>query len=140
MPYESTCQIVLNCYIVKYIWKFRREERKGMETVKELYGEICINNEELILKGEDCRIELEYYKIKDRAQENILDMQNQFGIGIKRKLYNGNKLDIETKDILRLTNSEKVVDDVLGLLKKYKVTPITLEDVISDLRYQKYNK
>ena len=77
-------------------------------------------------------IKLEYYKIinsiKEKEQENF-----KFGINIVKKEYKKEGLKVENKELQHITNSERIVEKILEKLKQNEVTPIAVEDVLSDL-------
>ncbi len=121
-------------YIKKAHSKEEGEYKVGV--FKEFYGTTTINEEELKKAGKNDKIELDYYKIKNTM---ISENFNNYGVEIVKKQIRNNCVNIETKEIIKLTKNEKIADELLDLLKNYQVTPITLEDVIQDFRYKKYN-
>ena len=42
-------------------------------------------------------------------------------------------IKVENKDVKYITSEEKQIDEILNIFKKNEVTPISVEDVISDL-------
>lgn len=100
--------------------------------MRKFYAGIVLNKDEL--KESKCnRIELEYYKISKRGQQNIGKKTNLYGIEIIKKEYFGRKHIKEKENIYNITNDETVIDNLLQVLRKNKVTPITLNDVIEEV-------
>ena len=91
-----------------------------MNNIKELYGEAIIDSrdsEELNI-GE--RIKLEYYKTISKLFAN--GNRETYGIGIVKKYKDTKKEKIE-----------KQTEKLLKILINNKVTPIALDDVLTDL-------
>lgn len=97
-----------------------------------LYGETQIE-EELLRKNRIYNnIELEYYKIKSNKvskskKENII-----YGIEIVKKEYINDKIKEEKETVETLTKNEELVNKILEKLKNNKVTPTSLEYIITD--------
>lgn len=98
--------------------------------MKKLFAEITLNKDEL--KESSCsRIELEYYKISRKERKSA--KANIYGIEVVKKEYNQYKKLKEKSRIKDLTNDEKNVNRLLQLLKRNKVTPISLKEVIEEV-------
>ena len=84
--------------------------------MKNFFGSIFINRDELREAGIEYPIKVEYYKITNEipSRQKLI-----FGIQVIKTEYN--------------TNSEKEVDKILYQLKENEVTPIGLEDVLIEL-------
>lgn len=76
-------------------------------------------------------IKLEYYKIINE-DEMIKQEKAKFGIHIIKTEYNKEQVKVENKKIQYISNDEKRVEEILNLLKENEVTPIGVEDVLSD--------
>lgn len=100
--------------------------------MKKFYASIVLNKEELKDSNRN-RIELEYYKISRKTTKNVGQKSNLYGIEIVKKEYLGKKKYKEKNDIYNLTNDETIVDNLLKILRKNKVTPISLNDVIEEV-------
>lgn len=100
--------------------------------MKTLYGSTFINKQQLKEEGIDHTIKLEYYKI---INMNELEENNKekFGINIVKTEYMKNDTKIEEKEIKYLSNDEQKVNNVLNILKRNKVTPVCIKDIILDL-------
>ena len=87
--------------------------------MKNFFGSIFINRDELREAGIEYPIKVEYYKITNE-------------IPSRQKEYK-EKIGVEQRKIENITNSEKEVDKILYQLKENEVTPIGLEDVLIEL-------
>lgn len=102
-----------------------------MNNIKELYGEAIIDSrdsEELNI-GE--RIKLEYYKTISKLFAN--GNRETYGIGIVKKYKDTKKKKIESREINNILLEEKQTEKLLKILINNKVTPIALDDVLTDL-------
>lgn len=102
-----------------------------MNNIKELYGEAIIDSrdsEELNI-GE--RIKLEYYKTISKLFAN--GNRETYGIGIVKKYKDTKKEKIESREINNILLEEKQTEKLLKILINNKVTPIALDDVLTDL-------
>ena len=75
-------------------------------------------------------IKLEYYKIINE-DEIIKQEKARFGIHVIKTEYK-EKVKIEDKEIQYLSNDEKRIEEILMMFKQNEVTPIAVEDVLSD--------
>lgn len=102
-----------------------------MNNIKELYGEAIIDSrdsEELNI-GE--RIKLEYYKTISKLFAN--GNRETYGIGIVKKYKDTKNEKIESREINNILLEEKQTEKLLKILINNKVTPIALDDVLTDL-------
>lgn len=76
-------------------------------------------------------IKLEYYKIINE-DEMIKQERAKFGIHVVKTEYKKEDIKVENKKIQYLSNDEKKIEEILNILKENEVTPITVEDVLSD--------
>lgn len=97
------------------------------------YGNTFLETEELKDSNIKNRIELEYYRIKKRKRYFLKESSETYGIEIVKKEYQGNKINIEKEKIDKISNTKTSIDSMLSKLKKFKVTPISLKDVIEDM-------
>ena len=98
--------------------------------MKNFFGSIFINRDELSKAGINYPIKVEYYKITDENRDKLT-----YGIQVIKTEYR-DKIGIEQKRIEHLTNDEKEIINMLGLVKEYEVTPVGLEDVIIEIKKQ----
>lgn len=79
------------------------------------------------------RIELEYYRTKKRKNYFLREDTETYGIEIVKKEYQGKKVNIEKEKVDKISNKKTTIDSILKKLKEFKVTPITLKDVVHDI-------
>ncbi len=77
-------------------------------------------------------IKLEYYKIINE-DEITKQEKARFGIHVVKTEYKKENVKVEKKNIQYVSNDEKKIEEILNLLKENEVTPIAIEDVISDV-------
>lgn len=108
---------------------------EGGPKLKTFFGGFFIDQKILEASGIKHPIKLEYYK---RINEDEIFELNKakYGISIIKTEYVNNQVKVEEKCIKYLTNDEKRADYLLTTLKDNYVTPVGLEDVISDLSKQ----
>lgn len=100
--------------------------------MKSFFGSIFINRDKLEEAGIKYPIKVEYYKITDedkREKENKLT----YGIQVIKTEYR-DKIGVEQNKIEHITNEEKEINQMLGLIKAGEVTPTGLEDVIIEIK------
>lgn len=83
-------------------------------------------------EGINYPIKIEYFKLFDEIRNNH---KNKYGIEIIKSEFKNNNIIIENKEIREITTEENKIDEMLYLLKTNQVTPITVNDIISDLTY-----
>ena len=95
---------------------------------KTCYGMAYFDENDLKETQINHRVELEYYKT-NKYEENDF----KYGIEICKKEYIDDNISVETNKIENITNNSDKVIEIISTLKKYKVTPIGLNDVLEDL-------
>lgn len=102
--------------------------------MKTFYGGVFIDKNTLKLAGINHPIKLEYYKRIN--EEEILEINKaKFGISVVKTEYDKDT-KVEEKVIKYLTNDEKRANFMLEILKQNCVTPIELDEVVSDFSKQ----
>ena len=100
--------------------------------VKNFFGSIFINRDELQEAGINYPIKVEYYKIineeEKRKQDKLI-----YGIQIIKTEYR-DKIGVEQNKLENITNDEKEITKILSIIKENEVTPIGLEDVILEIK------
>ena len=100
-----------------------------MEKTVEICGSIdicdCIN--EGVTK--EFPINLEYYKIHNNELENEA---KPYGIGIIKTYQDKVETIMEKSEFKNIFSKEQEADNMLKLLIKNKVTPISLKDILKD--------
>ena len=100
-----------------------------MEYSKSFFGRTIIDSSDSD-ELRDCeKIELEYYETHNLAEKN----ERKYGIEVIKRKDEKEKFNIETKVINNISNEEKDVNKLLEILMINKVTPITVDDIISDI-------
>ena len=98
--------------------------------MKNFFGSIFINRDELLEAGINYPIKVEYYKITNEPEkENKL----LYGIQVIKTEYK-EKIGVEQNRIEHITNDESEITKMLNLIKENEVTPIGLEDVIIEIK------
>ena len=105
---------------------------EGGTFLKNFFGSIFINRDELLEAGINYPIKVEYYKITD---ENKKEKENKliYGIQVIKTEYR-DKIGVEQNRVEHITNDESEIDKMLSLIKENEVTPIGLEDVIIEIK------
>ena len=100
--------------------------------MKIFVGGKFIEKEKLEEAGIDYPIRLEYYKIINE-DELIRKNKAKYGIKIVKTEYLKENKNVEDETIKYLSSNEQKVDEILNILKINEVTPICVQDVISDI-------
>ncbi len=100
--------------------------------MKTFFGGIFIEKKKLEEEGIKHPIKLEYYK-RINEDEYINKKNQKYGISVVKTEYLPENTKVERKEIKYLTNDENKVEEVLKIFKDNEVTPIGVEDVMSDL-------
>lgn len=95
---------------------------------KTCYGMTYFDENDLKETQINHRVELEYYRTNKCEEDNF-----KYGIEICKKEYRNDDITVETNKIENITNSSDKVIEIINTLKKYKVTPVGLNDVLEDL-------
>ena len=104
-----------------------------MQNSRTYYGGTFLEEEDLKESNIKHRIELEYYTTKNYINEVKENEETSYGIEIIKKEYIDNRIGIETGTKQQVSNNAKKVIEIIDTLKRYKVTPIGLNDVLEDL-------
>ena len=99
------------------------------------FGGVFIDKQMLEIAGINYPIKLEYYK---RINEDELFEENKakYGVNIVKTEYKQDKTTVEQRSIKYLTNDETRANYLLKILKENFVTPIELDDIVSDFSKQ----
>lgn len=101
-----------------------------MKDSRTYYGGTFLEEEDLKESNIKHRIELEYYTT---ANKGTKDEKHSYGIEIIKKEYKNDRIDTESNSKEYISNSSEKIIEIIDTLKKYKVTPIGLNDVLEDL-------
>lgn len=92
-----------------------------------IYGNAEIDNK---LGGLEYNpIQLEYYKTYNSEKQ---DNRKPYGIGVIKRCSNEVEVDIEKREFNHIFSHENDADNMLELLLKNKVTPVSLRDILED--------
>ena len=100
--------------------------------MKNFFGSIFINLDELREAGIDYPIKVEYYKIINE-EEKMKQNKLIYGIQVIKTEYR-DKIGVEQNKIENITNDEREITKILSIIKENEVTPIGLEDVILEIK------
>ena len=98
-----------------------------MEYKKSLFGRAVIESSDY----DDVidNIELEYYETHNIAGKS----NREYGIEVVKREEKSEKFNIESKIVNNISNEENKIKSLLKILMLNKVTPISVDDVISDI-------
>lgn len=116
--------------------KISQIQKKGEDKVynsRAYYGATFLGEEELKETNINHRIELEYYTTKNHINKNTEDEITTYGIEIIKKEYENDKINMESSNREYISSNVDKVIEIIETLKKHKVTPIGLNDVLEDL-------
>ena len=112
-------------YIKKACVYERRKQR--MEYKKQFFGRVTIDQNDSEELNE--KIELEYYETRNLTEIN----ERKYGIEIIKKKEESEKFNIESKIVNNISSKEQEINKLLNILMANKVTPISVDDIISDM-------
>ena len=107
-----------------------------MKSSKTCCGMTYIENTEIPSGSINDRIELEYYKIRKSKFKMFGKPSKKYGIEIQKREYKDDNFKVETNSVNYVTKSRDKVIQIIDTLKKHKVTPVGLNDVLDDLLKQ----
>lgn len=122
--------IIVGCFLKSTI--HMKGENKLMSS-KVYCGNTFLDKRDLRENNIKNRIELEYYRTRKRKSHFLREDTETYGIEIVKKEYQGKKVNIEKEKIDRISDKKSTIDKILEKLKEFKVTPITLKDVVHDI-------
>lgn len=100
-----------------------------MEYSKSFFGKATIDSSDSEDIRDDEKIELEYYKTNNVTQKD----DKKFGIEVLKRDVKQDEFNIETKIVNNISSEENTISRLLEILMINKVTPISVDDVISDI-------
>ena len=103
-----------------------------MNNIRKFYGDTIVRLDNLDYKNCFNEFKVEYYKIINYEEENE---QIKFGISVIKRIKIENNEIVEKKEINSFLDTEEKADKLLYILKRNKVTPVCVEDVIEDLKW-----
>ena len=103
-----------------------------MKNLGNYYGATLIDTTDLVDTSNKNRIILEYYKNKKHSLKKV-KLKTSYGIKVVKKEYKEDKVKLESNTIKQISTNEAKIKNIIKVLKTYKVTPIALNDVLTDL-------
>ena len=100
--------------------------------MKTFFDGIFIDKNRLLEEGIKYPVKIEYYKTVT-GKENV---ENKYGIEIVKTEFKDGNINVESNEVLNITNNLNEADRILKLLCDNEVTPIAMQDVLDDLRLQ----
>lgn len=104
-----------------------------MKNIRKFYGEVTVRVNNLNYEDYFYEFTVEYYKTLNEFNKT---KNNKFGIELIKKIKIEKNEIIERKEINNFLDSEEKADKLLEILKRNKVTPISVEEVINDLQFK----
>lgn len=92
--------------------------------MKRKVSKVAYGENELLDSGIQL-LEVEYYKI-------FKEDKKSYGVQISKNQVINNIKTLETKCIYDITEKESVIDNIIKIFAKNKVTPIIMDDVVED--------
>lgn len=100
--------------------------------MKTFFSSMFIENEKLREAEINYPIQLEYYKIIN--EDELMKQEGvKFGIYIVKTEYKKEKVKIEDKKIQYVSNDERKIEEILNILKRNEVPPVTAEEILREL-------
>lgn len=106
-----------------------------MRNLRIYYGATVLGETDLVEANNKNKIVLEYYGEK-RHVLNKVRFKTFYDITIVKKEYEENKVICEKNSIKKINTNENKIKNIIEKLKVCKVTPIGLNDVLTDLLKQ----
>lgn len=103
-----------------------------MKNIRKFYGEVTVRISNYENENYFYDFIVEYYKVFNKCDNT---KKKKFGIEVIKRIKVENNEILERKEIDNFIDSEEKVDKLLEILKRNKVTPISVEDVIRDLYF-----
>lgn len=100
-----------------------------MEYKKSFFGRTVIDSSDSEDLRSDEKIELEYYETHNLLEEN----ERKYGIEVVKRNQKNEKFNIESKIVNNISNEENEINRLLEILMINKVTPVSVDDIISDI-------
>lgn len=103
-----------------------------MKCSKTYYGGTYFTLSDLENSSINHEVELEYYSLEKRIH-NKSNVSSTYGIEIVKKEYLENTTKVERRNVEYVTKDKEQAETILELLKRNKVTPMSLDDIVYDL-------
>lgn len=100
-----------------------------VEYQKSFFGRTIIDSSDSENINDDERIEVEYYETHNLTGKH----GRKYGIEVLKRNQKKEKFNIESKIVNNISNEEKEINRLLEILMINKVTPVSVDDIISDI-------
>ena len=100
-----------------------------MEYSKSFFGKTTIDSSDSEEIKANEKIELEYYKTNNLTKKD----EKKYGIEVLKRDVKQDEFNVETKIVNNISNEENTISRLLEILMINKVTPVSVDDVISDI-------
>ena len=100
-----------------------------MEYQKSFFGRTIIDSSDSENINDDERIEVEYYETHNLTEKH----GRKYGIEVLKRNQKKEKFNIESKIVNNISKEKKEINKLLEILMINKVTPVSVDDVISDI-------
>ena len=128
---SSICCIIVRCFHTKY----KERGRIEVKNVGVYSGATILNEHDLLNVDGEHKIMLEYYRTKKHYMKSA-KLKTFYGIKIVKRKYEKDKIISEENNINKISTNKGIIDEIIQKLREYKVTPIGLNDVLTDLLKQ----
>ena len=99
--------------------------------MKKFFGGLFIETEILEKQGIYHPIKIEYYKAIN--PNSYKEDKLKYGVEIIKTEYYTNSVKVERNEINSITDDENFISKILKILKKNKVTPTGMQDVVQEI-------
>ena len=100
-----------------------------MQDIGNYFGATLLKGKELLENSNKNKIKLEYYSTEKRNIESEII----YGVSIVKKEYGKQKVKFEKNSVERITTNENKIEKIIETLKNFKVTPVGLNDVLTEI-------
>lgn len=108
-----------------------------MYNSKTYYGGTFLEKEDFEEESINRKIELEYYGIANKRNAYLEEESSLYGIEVVKKEYKEGEINIEANCIENISKNGDKIIEIINTLKRHKVTPVCLDEVLEDLLRRK---
>ena len=103
-----------------------------MKNTRKFYGDTIIKLEDIEEEATNNQFKIEYYQLESAITE--ASHLAKYGVEILKRDVVNNEI-LERREIRDITNVEEKIYNVLDILYRNEVTPVSVDDVIEDLQF-----
>ena len=108
-----------------------KSTKEGGVFMKKFFGGLFIETEILEKQGIYHPIKIEYYKTIN--PNSYKEGKLKYGIEVIKTEYYANSVKVERNEMNSITDDENFISKILKILKKNKVTPTGMQDVVQEI-------